>query len=155
MKKSPAVFYMSLAITVLMVAVFVLANRSIADPVYKSTNAQGEVVFSDEPPPDAVNVEQVEIQPAPTEAEHQESAQRAKRMESVADVMGSARQERASQPVQAAPTTVEEQPVQTYTDGDYSDEQRRRRAIAGKRTPGVEHRAPVHVAPHAGGGGRR
>lgn len=155
MKILPAVFYTSLKMPVLMVAASLFAGMSVAEPVYKSTNAQGEVVFSDEPPPDAVNVEQVEIQAAPTEAQHQESVQRAKRMESMADEMGTPRQQRASQPAQAAPKTVEEPTVETYTDGDNDNDLRRRRAIAGEHRPGVEHRAPAHVAPHATGGGRK
>ena len=153
MKRLSAVFYTSPEIPLLMVAALLFANMSVAEPIYKSTNAQGEVVFSDEPPPNAVNVEQVEIQPAPTGAEHRESAERTRRMESMADEMGTARRERAAQPVQAAPETVDEQPDQTYVDGDYNQEQRRRRAIAGERGPGVEHRAPA--VPHAGGGIRR
>ena len=85
MKTLPAVFYTSLKLPVLMIAALLPATASVAEQVYKSTNAQGEVVFSDEPPPDAVNVEQIEIQPAPTEAQHRESVQRAKRMESMAE----------------------------------------------------------------------
>lgn len=155
MKTVPAVFYTSLKIPVLMVTVLLFAGTGVAEPVYKSTNAKGEVVFSDEPPPDAVNVEQIEIQPAPTEAQHREGVQRARRVESMADEMGAARQDRTSEPVRPAPKNVEEQPVQTYADGDDDNDLRRRHAIAGEHRPGVEHRAPAHVAPHAAGGGRR
>ena len=155
MKKLPAVFYTSPGTPVLFITALLIVNVSVAGSIYKSTNAQGEVVFSDEPPPNAVNVEQIEMQPAPTEAEHKASVERARRMESQANEMGTARQERSQQPTQAVPKTIEEQPVGSYADGNYNDEQRRRRAIAGeRREAGVEHRAPARAAPHAGGGRR-
>lgn len=155
MKKLPTVFYTLPGIPVLLFAALLFTNASIAEPIYRSTNAQGEVIFSDEPPPNAVNVERIEMQPAPTEAEHKESVERARRMESQANEMGAARQERSQQPTQAVPKTIEELPVGSYADGDYNDEQRRRRAIAGERhEAGVEHRAPARAVPHAGGGRR-
>jgi hypothetical protein len=154
MQKSPALFYTPLTMPVLLIAALLPANMSVAAQVYKSTNAQGEVVYSDEPPPNAVNVEQVEIQPAPTEAEHREGVERAKRMDSMADEMGTARQERDTQPARGEPQPAAEQPVEVYTNGDYVEE-RRRRAIAGERRPHVEHRVPARAVPHAGGGGRR
>lgn len=155
MKKSSAVFYTSPGIPVLMIAALLFANESIADPIYKSTNAQGQVIFSDEPPPNAVNVEQIKVQPAPTEAEHRESVERTKRMETRANEMGSARQQRSPQPIGQEPLIPEVQPTGTHSYSNYDNEQRRRRAIARERYEGgVEHRAPVRRAPHAGGGGR-
>jgi len=155
MKKLPVVFYMSPGIPVLMIAALLFANGSIADPIYKSTNAQGQVIFSDEPPPNAVNVEQIKVQPAPTEAEHRESVERTKRMETRANEMGTARQGRSQQPTGQEPLIPEVQPSGSHSYGNYDNEQRRRRAIARERYEGgVEHRAPVRRAPHAGGGGR-
>ena len=155
MKKSSAVFYTSQGIPVLMIAALLFANGSIADPIYKSTNAQGQVIFSDEPPPNAVNVEQIKVQPAPTEAEHRKSVERAKRMESRANEMGAARQQRSQQPTGQEPLIPEVQPTGTHSYSNYDNEQRRRRAIARERYEGgVEHRAPVRKAPHVGGGGR-
>ena len=155
MKKSSAVFYTSPGIPVLIIAALLFANESIADPIYKSTNAQGQVIFSDEPPPNAVNVEQIKIQPAPTEAEHRKSVERTKRMESWANEMGEARQQRSQQPTGQAPQVPEVQPGGTHSYSDYDNEQRLRRPIArGRYEGGVERRAPVRKAPHAGGAGR-
>ena len=155
MKRLSAVFYISPEIPALMIAALLFANGSIAGPIYKSTNAQGEVIFSDEPQPNAVNVEQIKVQPAPTETEHRESVERAKRMESQANEMGAARQERLQQSTGQAPQIPEVQPIGTHSYSDYDNEQRRRRAIARERREGgVDYRAPARKAPHAGGGGR-
>jgi hypothetical protein len=155
MKKSSAVFYTSPGISVLIIAALLFANGSIADPIYKSTNAQGQVIFSDEPPPNAVNVEQIKVRPAPTEAEHRESVERTKRMETRVNEMGAARRERSQQPSGQVPQIPEVQPTGTHSYSNYDNEQRRRRAIARERYEGgVEHRAPARRAPHAGGGGR-
>ena len=155
MKKLSAVFYISPEIPALMFAALLFANEGIAGPIYKSTNAQGEVIFSDEPPPNAANVEQIKVQPAPTEAEHRESVERAKRMESRANEMGAARQQRSQQPSGQEPLIPEVQPTGTHSYSNYDNEQRRRRAIGKEHYKGgVEHRAPARRAPHAGGGGR-
>ncbi len=155
MKKSSAVFYTSPGIPVLMIAALLFATGSIADPIYKSTNAQGQVIFSDEPPPNSVNVEQVKVRPAPTEAEHRESVERTKRMETRANEMGTARQQRSRQPIGQEPLIPEVQPTGTHSYSNYDNEQRRRRAIARERYEGgAEHRAPIRKAPHVGGGGR-
>jgi hypothetical protein len=151
MKKLHAVFYTPPGISVLMIAALLFANTSVAEKIYKSTNAQGEVIFSDEPPPNAVNVEQIEVQPAPTDAEHRESMERVKRMESQADEMGAARQGRSQQTAQPVPQSTEEQSVETQTYSEYDDEQRRR-ALARERLPGGA--APARPTPYTGGGGR-
>ncbi|MFV1973802.1 MAG: DUF4124 domain-containing protein [Thiohalobacterales bacterium] len=61
-----------------------LSHGVSAEKIYRSVDKKGEVTFSDEPPPSAVNIEQVEIQPAPTESEYRESVERVQRMESQA-----------------------------------------------------------------------
>ena len=40
-----------------------------AQTIYKYSDPQGNVFFSDEPPPDATNIEAVPVAPAPTEQE--------------------------------------------------------------------------------------
>ena len=138
-----------------MIAALLFTTGSNADPIYRSTNAQGQVIFSDEPPPNAVNVEQIKVRPAPTEAEHRASVERAKRMESRANEMGAARQQRSQQPTGQIPQFPEVQPTGTHSYSNYDNEQRRRRAIARERHEGeVGYRAPARKAPRAGGGGR-
>ena len=155
MKNPPAVFYTSSAISALVLSAMLYAGPLFAEKIYKSTNARGEVVFSDEPPPNAANVEQIEVQPAPTESEHRAAEQRTRTMETMADEMESARRERNPEPAPAGTPAIEEEVTETYVDGNYAEQERRRRALAGDRRPGVEHRAPARAVPHAGGGGHR
>jgi hypothetical protein len=148
-------------------AVFILAiclfsSGVVAEKIYRSVDKHGEVTFSDEPPPTAVDVEQVEVQPAPTEAQHRESVERMKRMDSQADEMGEARAARTpQQPVQ---TPVEEvQPtevIQNYDDGSLDPYERARRREALKNRPGERpaqlpaQRPASRPAVSPGGGGR-
>jgi len=155
MKKSAAVFYTSPVISALIMTALLFTDASNAEAIFKSTDAQGEVSFSDQPPLNAASVEQVEVEPGPSSAEHQESLERVKRMESQADEMGAARQKHTQQPAPKVPQSSEEQPVGTHTYSDYDDEQTRRRGIVKKRIEGgAGHLAPARGAPHAGGGGR-
>ena len=58
-----------------------LVQGAHAETIYRSVDKNGEVTFSDEPPPAGVNVEQIEVQPAPTESEYRESVEQMQRME--------------------------------------------------------------------------
>ena len=93
--------------TVFILAICLYSTGAVAEKIYRSVDQQGEVTFSDEPPPNAMDVEQVEVQPAPTEAERRESVEQMKRMESQADELGAARTERTPQPPQQLPEEVE------------------------------------------------
>jgi len=77
------------------------ASVAVAQPLYKSVDAQGKVTFSDSPVPNAVEVQEVQVQPGPSEAEQQEGTERVKRMESQANDLGAANTERAQQRKQA------------------------------------------------------
>jgi hypothetical protein len=107
-------------IPVIVIALF--ASGVIAQPLYKSVNAQGEVTFSDSPPPNAVEVQEVQVQPGPSEAQQQESAERVKRMQSQANDLGAANAERTRQRQQAQQGQQqakenEVQPVTDYNNG--------------------------------------
>jgi hypothetical protein len=92
-----------------------LAQGAIAEKIYRSVDKKGEVTFSDEPPPAAVDVEQIEVQPAPTEAEHREGMERMQRMESQANKMGA---ERTPPPPGQFPEEVQPtENFQNYDDG--------------------------------------
>jgi hypothetical protein len=133
-----------------------LASTSvIAEPVYKSVNDKGEVTFSDSPPPAAVDVQQIQVQPAPTESQLKEGQAREQRINSQANEMGAAsaqrQQDRQQEAKQQAPAE-EVQPVESYNT-NYPD--RRRPGVAPGRpvTPG----RPVHLParPVQAPGGRR
>jgi hypothetical protein len=54
--------------------VFSCAAASVtAETLYKSVDDKGEVTFSDSPPENAKQVEQIQVQPAPTEQQQRES----------------------------------------------------------------------------------
>ena len=104
-------------------AICLFASGVIAQSLYKSVNEQGEVTFSDSPPPNAVEVQEIQRQPGPSEARQRESAARVKRIESLANDLGSANAERAQQrkdaQAQAQQRTHENevQPVVDYNNG--------------------------------------
>ena len=141
--------------TAFILAICLFSTGAVAEKIYRSVDQQGEVTFSDEPPPNAMDVEQVEVQPAPTEAERRESVEQMKRIESQADEMGAARAERTPQAPQQLPEEVE--PTETIQhDADPVDLYARepRRDIireGGERPARLPARRP---AAGPGGGGR-
>jgi hypothetical protein len=92
------------------------ATTVVAETLYKSVNDKGEVTFSDSPPENAERVEQIEVQPAPTEQQQQESMQREKRIEEQANEIGNANDSRAEERAAAEPQEVPEavEPVESY-----------------------------------------
>ena len=104
-------------------AVSLFATSGVAQPLYKSVNEQGEVTFSDSPSPSAVEVQEIQLQPGPSEAQQQESIERAKRIESQASDLGAANAERAQQrkdaqlQSQQQARETEVRPVTDYNDG--------------------------------------
>ena len=95
----------------------------VAQPLYKSVNSQGEVTFSDKPLPNAVDVQEIQVQPGPTEAQQRESAESLRRIESQANDLGTANAERAQQRkdvqqhAQQQTKDNEVQPITGYNDG--------------------------------------
>ena len=97
--------------------VFSCAAASVtADTLYKSVNDKGEVTFSDSPPENAERIEQIQVQPAPTEQQQREGMERESRIENQANEIGNANasreEERAAAEPQEEPEVVE--PVETY-----------------------------------------
>ena len=93
-----------------------------AQPLYKSVNSQGEVTFSDKPLPNAVEVQEIQVQPGPTEAQRRESVESLKRIESQGNDLGVANTERAQQrkdeqqQAQQQTKDNEVQPITGYND---------------------------------------
>ena len=94
----------------------VAATTVTAETLYKSVNDKGEVTFSDSPPENADRVEQIQVQPAPTEQQQRESMERESRIKNQANEIGNANasraEERAAAEPQQEPKAVE--PVETY-----------------------------------------
>jgi len=97
--------------------VFSCAAATVAaETLYKSVDDKGEVTFSDTPPENAARVQEIQVQPAPTEQQQRESMEREKRIEQQANELGatnaSRAEERAAQAPPEIPETVE--PVESY-----------------------------------------
>ena len=95
------------------------AASVVAETLYKSVNEKGEITFSDSPPENAAHVQEIQVQPAPTEQQQTESMEREKMIKAQANELGAANtaraQEREEQAPQEIPDAVE--PVQTYNRG--------------------------------------
>jgi len=101
---------------------FSCAAASVAaETLYKSVNDKGEVTFSDSPPENAARVQEIQVQPAPTEQQQREGMEREKMIESQANKLGAANaaraQEREEQKPQEVPKAVE--PIESYNTGNY------------------------------------
>ena len=137
------------------IAICLSASNVSAEPVYKSVNEKGEITFSDSPPPAAVDVQQIQVQPAPTESQVQESQAREKRINAQANELGAAnaqRQQNRQQVVTPAAPVEEVQPVESYNTG-YPDHRRPGLTPGRPVAPG----RPVHLParPIQAPGGRR
>jgi hypothetical protein len=99
---------------------FSCAAASVAaETLYKSVNEKGEITFSDSPPENAAHVQQIEVQPAPTEQQQREAMEREKMIEAQANELGAANAARAQEREQQAPQEIPEvvEPVQSYNRG--------------------------------------
>ena len=102
--------------------VFLFAAASVtAETLYKSVDDKGEVTFSDSPPENARHVEQIEVQPAPTEQQHRESVEIESRIKQQGNEIGDANASRAKQRAEQAPQQVPQtvEPVESYNTGGY------------------------------------
>ena len=92
------------------------ATTVVAETLYKSVNDKGEVTFSDSPPENADRVEQIQVQPAPTEQQQRESMERESRIKNQANEIGNANASRAEERAAAEPQEKPEvvEPVETY-----------------------------------------
>lgn len=105
------------------VLVFLSMGAVYAQSLYKSVNDQGEVTFSDSPPDNAAEIEKIEVQPGPTEAQRREGAERAKQIESLANDLGESNTQREQQRIEARQQAQQQaqenkvQPIGEYNDG--------------------------------------
>jgi uncharacterized protein DUF4124 len=92
-----------------------------AQTVYRSVDAHGNVTYTDQPPPaSAVNVEEVSVQPGPSDAAQREAREQAQRDEAKANEMREAREHRLQQEEAAqAAAPVPQAPVEREDPVDY------------------------------------
>ena len=106
-----------------------LAGTAAAEQIYRSVDADGNVTFSNQPPANAVSVDEVSVQPGPSEAAQREARERMQRQESTANELGEARARRTQQQPQASPAVPEPveqvEPVNQYYGYPYGNAPRR------------------------------
>jgi Domain of unknown function (DUF4124) len=95
-----------------------LAGTAAAEQIYRSIDADGNVTFSSQPPAGAVTVDEVSVQPGPSEAAQREARERMQRQEATADELSEARARRTPEQPQATPAVPEpveqQEPVNQY-----------------------------------------
>jgi len=100
-----------------------VAGTAAAEQIYRSVDAQGNVTFSNQPPANSVTVDQVSVQPGPSDAAQREAQERMQRQEAAANELGKANASREQQKPPAAPAVPEPvqpvEPVNQYYDGPY------------------------------------
>jgi hypothetical protein len=97
--------------------VFSCAAATVAaETLYKSVDDKGEVTFSDTPPENAARVQEIQVQPAPTEQQQRESMETEKRIKQQANELGAANASRAKERAAQAPQEIPEpvEPVESY-----------------------------------------
>jgi Domain of unknown function (DUF4124) len=101
-----------------MLLLVMLAGTVAAEQIYRSVDAEGNVTFSNQPPANSVTVDQVNVQPGPSDAAQQEAQERMQRQESTANELGEANASRVQQRPQATPAVPEpveqEEPLNQY-----------------------------------------
>lgn len=106
-----------------------ISGNTLAQKVYESVDAEGDVTFSDTPPPpDAGKTRQIELQPGPTAAQVQESRQQLQNLENRASEAGgsdSAAESPAAQPATGYQPAAGANEDSVYVEGDYADERYR------------------------------
>jgi hypothetical protein len=92
-------------LTVPLLVVFALASAGAQAQVYRSVDEEGNVTFSDEPPPDATAVEPVELPPGPTPEQQRRAADRAG---ALIDAAKDAEEDQAQRAAKAGNAAVED-----------------------------------------------
>jgi hypothetical protein len=106
---------------IIFIAFSCAAASVAAETLYKSVNEKGEITFSDNPPENAARVQEIQVQPAPTESQLQEGLEREKRIKAQANEIGTdnaaREQAREEQATEETPPAVE--PIESYNRGNY------------------------------------
>jgi hypothetical protein len=78
-----------------------------ADTFYKSVDEEGRVTYSSQPPPDATEVESLQVEPGPSEEETEEAREQAKKLQQEVDAMYDELVERRRREAQALKEALE------------------------------------------------
>jgi hypothetical protein len=91
-------------LTAITLSTTLLCIPAMAETIYKSVDAQGNVTFSNTPPPAGVQAQQIELQPGPTPAQRQQSLEAEQNLEEQSN-------ELYQETVQESPPEAQEEPV--------------------------------------------
>ena len=155
------------------IAILLLIGMStaMADKIYKSVDADGNVTYSSQPPDDSVNVERIRVAPSPGEEELRAAQERERRISESANTLADQREQREEARRKADREAAERQAAEAQRQPTY-EERRRDRYYYGypglwypipplhPGQPGRPPHRPHHpiapgkpvVSPHPGGG---
>lgn len=141
--------------------VFSCAAATVAaETLYKSVDDKGEVTFSDTPPENAARVQEIQVQPAPTEQQQRESMETERRIKQQANELGAANASRAEERAAQAPQEIPEpvEPVESYNRVYNNDPRNNNPSTSPGRPAQLPANRPVTRpapgGPGLGGGGR-
>jgi hypothetical protein len=136
-----------------------LCGTAAADTIYKTVDAQGNVSFSNTPPPEGVEAQQIELQPGPTPAQQQQSIETEQNLETQSNEIPVENPPAEQQPPVVQPTTEYQQDSDDSDDngepvvvdegyvGDRYQEERLREGV----NEGMEGRPVPADVPHPAG----
>jgi hypothetical protein len=101
-------------LTAIALSTSLLSVAAMAETIYKSVDAEGNVTFSSTPPA-GVEAQQIELQPAPTQAEEQQSIEEMKNLEEESNALD---QEVTPPPQEQEETAVQPDPEYQQDAGD-------------------------------------
>ena len=107
-----------LCLTAITLSAGPLLDTALAETIYKSVDAEGNVTFSNTPPTHGVEAQTIELQPGPTPAQQQQSIQSEQNLETQSNEI----------PVENSPAEQQQPLVQPTTEyqqdsGDAGDDQ--------------------------------
>ena len=121
-----SMFRLLVLLPALCAGVALLPHAAAQEPVYKWTDAAGNVTYSDQPPPEGRNAEQLQMPAAPSAADAEAAQQRSEALQRQADELMQERrlrEQRAAEAAQAAKVAQAaqeaEQPVQEDNNYNY------------------------------------
>jgi hypothetical protein len=98
-----------LCLTCLTLTTGLLLDSAVAETIYKSVDADGNVTFSNIPPPAGVETQQLEIQPGPTPAQQRQSIETEQNLETMSNEIPVETPAAEQEPPVVQPTTEYQQ----------------------------------------------
>ena len=107
-----------LCLTAITLSTGTLLDTAVAETIYKSVDAEGNVTFSNTPPAQGVEAQTIELQPGPTPAQQQQSIETEQNLETQSNEIPVENPAAEQQPPVVQPTTEYQQ-----DSGDAGDDQ--------------------------------